>query len=109
MTAPTDVTRVDPMPVPQILAQGAILPVWPTTAAALGGSPAGWSRGGTYAAARDGSLPVPCFKQGRRQQYVVRRCDLLAYLGLNDLGASVPGVEPSAEADAKPTVRAARR
>jgi hypothetical protein len=98
MTAPTDVTRVNPMSVPQILAQGAILPVWPTAAAALGGSPAGWSRGSTYAAARDGSLPVPCFKQGRRQQYVVRRCDLLAYLGLNDDATGGPApvapVEP---------------
>lgn len=97
MTAPTDVTRVDPMPVPQILAQGAILPAWPTAAAALGGSPAGWSRGSTYAAARDGSLPVPCFKQGRRQQYVVRRCDLLAYLGLNDDGTAGATAVPSVE------------
>lgn len=103
MSAPTDLTRVDPMAVPQILAQGAILPVWPTAAAALGGSPAGWSRGSTYAAARDGSLPVPCFKQGRRQQYVVRRCDLLAYLGLNDDATRGPALVASVESVSVPT------
>jgi hypothetical protein len=48
-SAPTGVTRVDPLTIPQILALPAIVPAWPTASAALGGSAAGLGRRLTYA------------------------------------------------------------
>ena len=82
MTAPTDVTRVDPMSIDQIMALPPVFPVWPTASAALGGFTAGLSRPTTYAMAKDGTYPVPILNVRRRR--IVRRCDVLAYLGLND-------------------------
>lgn len=82
MSAPTDVTRVDPMSIDQIMALPPVFPVWPTASAALGGFTAGLSRPSTYAMAKDGTYPVPILNVRRRR--IVRRCDVLAYLGLND-------------------------
>ncbi|WP_052441360.1 helix-turn-helix transcriptional regulator [Streptacidiphilus anmyonensis] len=102
MTAPTDATRVDPMSVDEILALPAIVPVWPTASAALGGSPAGLSRPTTYARAKAGTYPVPVLLEGRRR--LVRRADVLAYLGINGDGARVAPLTPLAEHDTVPTV-----
>lgn len=96
MSAPTDVTRVDPMPIPQILALPAVFPAWPTASAALGGSPAGLGRRLTYALCKSGDYPVPVFEQGGRKN-LVRRVDILSRLGLNDDDAGIALPAPSIE------------
>lgn len=102
MTAPTDATRVDALSVDEILALPGIIPVWPTASAALGGSPAGLSRPTTYARAKAGTYPVPVLHEGRRR--LVRRADVLAYLGINSNGAPVAPGTPSVEPAPEPTV-----
>jgi hypothetical protein len=99
VTAPTDATRVDPMPIDQIRALPGIFPVWPTGSAALGGSPAGLSRGATYEMAKNGTYVVPVLTQGRRR--VVRRMDVMAYLGLTD-GEAIGVAAPIASVESIP-------
>lgn len=102
MSAPTDATRVDPMTEDQVLALPMVFPIWPTASAALGGSPAGLSRPTTYARAKAGTYPVPVLVEGRRR--LVRRADVLAYLGINGDGARGATLTPLAEQNTVPTV-----
>lgn len=51
--------------------------VWPTLGDALQ-----LGRTATYQGARENSLPVPCFRVGRK--LLARRSDLLAFLGIED-------------------------
>lgn len=102
LKAPSDATRVDPFSIPQIKAIAAVVPTWPTASAALGGSPAGLGRPGTYKAIKDGTYPVPVFAQGGRKN-VCRRADILAYLGLNDDGTGARTPVPPVESSPIPT------
>lgn len=102
MSAPTDVTRIDPLDIPKIHALAAIVPTWPTASAALGGSPAGLGRRATYEAAKNGTYPVPVLSQGGRQM-VCRRSDILAYLGINDDATGGPAPMASVESSLIPT------
>lgn len=102
-SAPTGVTRVDPLTIPQILALPAIVPAWPTASAALGGSAAGLGRRLTYALCKSGDYPVPVIAQGGRKN-LVRRVDILSRLGLNDdatgIALPVAPVEPTSASTA---------
>ncbi|WP_327679550.1 helix-turn-helix domain-containing protein [Kitasatospora sp. NBC_00458] len=66
----------------QVLALPALVPVWPSGAAACGGL----SRPSAYKLARAGEFPVEVVPiQGR---YFCRRSDLLAFLGLDGIAVT---------------------
>lgn len=77
----------------EALALPVMFDVWPTVGDALG-----LGRTATYALARAGELPIPCFRIGR--QLRARRSDLLRFLGMeNDEAAT----EATAAASSEPT------
>mgnify|MGYP001075121942 CR=1 FL=1 len=63
--------------VAEVLAWPVVVPWWPDAARALG-----YGQHAAYAAARDGTAPVPILRRGRR--LVVLRSALLVALGIED-------------------------
>lgn len=78
-------TKTEALTPRQVLDLPALVPVWPSGAAALGGI----SRPSAYKLAKSGALPVTVITlQGK---YYCRRSDLLTFLGLTEDGNG-PGV-----------------
>ena len=90
LVPPSGATSVEPLTVPQILALPALVPVWPTTGAALGGL----GRTTVYQLAREGRLPFPTLRLGRA--LMVRRADILNFLGLAEDGNGARAATPDA-------------
>ncbi|MFJ2580002.1 helix-turn-helix domain-containing protein [Kitasatospora aureofaciens] len=85
----SSLTRVEAMSVNAVLALPAMVPVWPVGAAAIGGI----SRPSAYKLAKTGTFPVTVISiQGK---YYCRRSDLLAFLGIAEIGSGAGVAAPT--------------
>lgn len=92
MSTSTD-ARAQGLSVGEALALPVMFDIWPTL-----GQACGIGRTTTYQLAREGALPVPCFRVGK--QLRARRSDLLTFLGIreeNGDGAGAATPTPLAE------------